>query len=334
MNRVAGESARERAALFRAAAARRQTTPAVVEKDFWLCWTLGRLFADTAAEPSFLFKGGTSLSKAYDAISRFSEDVDLSIAPAVIGERLEDAYPLSNTQRRRLFERMVAAGRAYLRETMVPRLCDDFAGVLGGHEWRVEVDAENPDAILFAYPAATDPGGYVAPRLLLEFGVRSELDPWEPRRLRPYAADALPEAFGGASVVVPTLVAERTFWEKATLLHATYHQPETRSVRRMSRHYADLAALLRHPAGEAAIADLALLERVVRHKSVFYAAASARYELAVPGTLRLAPHPALRQRLEADYREMREMFFGDAPVRPFAGVVEDLKALEERLNAG
>ena len=169
-------------------------------------------------------------------------------------------------------------------------------------------------------------------RVLLEFGVRSEMSPWGEHIITPYAADAAPHAFRNPSVRVPTLAAERTFWEKATLLHTTYHQSPAKPVARVSRHYADLAALAAHASGAAAIANLELLERVVRHKSVFYPTQGARYDLAVPGTLRLAPHAELRDRLAVDYREMREMFFGDAEVRPFAQIVADLEALETSIN--
>lgn len=333
MNRVAAETPRERAALFRATGAHRKTTPAVAEKDFWVCWVLARLFPAPEAQPSLLFKGGTSLSKAYGAIARFSEDIDLSLDPALFGEPLDEAPRLSGTQRRRLFDRVVLAGRAYLAGVLLPRLREEFAAVLGEEGWALDVSGENPDALVFAYPLATDRSGYVPQRLLLEFGVRSERDPWEPREVRPYAADAVPEAFATPAVEVPTLTLGRTFWEKATLLHAVHHQPDARSVRRMSRHYADLAALAAHPLGRDAARDVGLLERVARHKAVFYAASHARYDLAAPGTLRLAPHPALAARLEADYRDMREMFFGEGPVRPFGEIVAELADLEARINA-
>lgn len=337
MNGVAAEDARERDALFRATAVHRQVTPQVAEKDFWVCWTLSRLFPVSKAEPDFLFKGGTSLSKVYGAIARFSEDIDLSMSPALIGESPEQAHRLSNTARRKLFERMIAAARAHLHGELLPTLAADFERVLGASRrrcsWSLAVDPENADAITFAYPVAvTSAPGYVRQRILLEFGVRSEMSPWGEHTVTPYAADTAPDAFRNPSVSVPTLAAERTFWEKATLLHAAYHQSPTRPVTRLSRHYADLAALAAHASGAAALADLELLGRVVRHKSVFYPAQGARYDLAVPGTLRLAPHPELRDRLAVDYREMREMFFGDAEVRPFAQIVADLEALETSIN--
>jgi hypothetical protein len=130
---------------------------------------------------------------------------------------------------------------------------------------------------------------------------------------------------------VAVLGAKRTFWEKATILHAEYHRGEPRKdTDRLSRHYYDLAMLARGPVREEALGNTALLLQVARHKELFYPASWANYAEARPGTLRLAPHPALARSLEADYRRMAEMFF--APPPPFAEVLATIAELEQAIN--
>ena len=122
---------------------------------------------------------------------------------------------------------------------------------------------------------------------------------------------------------------DRTFWEKVTLLHAVTHSGKTPP--RLSRHYYDVSRMYRHEVGRQAITDLHLLEDVVRHKSVFFREAAARYDLAKPGSLTIAPGPELERELRRDYREMQEMLYGEAP--PFDEILADIRELQTRVNS-
>ena len=130
------------------------------------------------------------------------------------------------------------------------------------------------------------------------------------------------------------VTAERTFWEKATILHMWYHaEPGKKLGDRQSRHYYDVARLYERGIGEKALNDLDLLRAVSRHKTVFFARAWAKFHEAVPGTLRLVPPTERLAELERDYQKMREeMIFGDAP--PLERILEVLRTIEQRVNSG
>ena len=344
MDDVARLSPRDRAELFGTASFRRgDMRPEVVEKDFWVCWVLKQIFGLDAALFAPIFKGGTSLSKFYGAIRRFSEDVDLSVDRRLLGLGEDEATlrASSRKQRGRFLDRLSETCREAVATRFVPALEGRFTESLGrpstiASSWSVTIDPEDADrqTILFAYPryaerpkAAEAP--YLRPVVRLEMGARGESWPSENGAIVPYAAEALPEAFGDPHCQVRVLAAERTFWEKATLLHACYHRPsDQRLPDRLSRHYYDVARLHEVGIGKRALADLPLLRRVAAHKDLFFPAKWARYEAAVPGTLRLVPPQARRQEIETDYAKMREMFFEEPPSldRVFALIreVEDL----------
>ena len=165
-----------------------------------------------------------------------------------------------------------------------------------------------------------------------EFGARGAQLPAEHRTLSAYLQQAFPDLPGLNPVDVRTLGIERTFWEKATILHMLFHQDTSKPLAdRMSRHYYDMAQLTRYDAKARALANLDLLSEVGHHKSVFFKAAWARYEDAKPGSLRLAPNEHLEAALRRDYAGMREMIMGDAP--SFDDVMSKIAALEAEINA-
>jgi len=173
---------------------------------------------------------------------------------------------------------------------------------------------------------------YVRPAIRLEMGARSDDWPAADAELTPYAAEALPELFTIRSCRVRTLAAERTFWEKATLLHAECRRPPDKPSReRLSRHYYDLYRLAQQPIAEQALGQRDLLERVIAHKSFFFAQVWAHYETARPGTFRLLPAADRLEALRRDYRDMDTMIFGEAP--DWDDIVRGLKALEKRINS-
>lgn len=338
MDPVARWAPEDRAELFLETAARMGPAPAIIEKDFWVCWTLSRLFAVPARQPAMLFKGGTSLSKAYGAIQRFSEDIDLSLDRHDLGFTGGRDPELATGRKatKRLLEELQQACTRYLADELVPVTVRDFETVLGpvGSTWSLDPDPDDPQTILFTYPPslAAELGGYVRPVVRLEFGARSDLWPATDAEIRPYAAEYFPEAFEGTpACTVHVLEAKCTFWEKATLLHAEYHRTTVRpTAERLSRHYYDLAQLSQLPIYADALADKDLLIRVAEHKDRFFPVGWARYGEARPGTLRLVPHPELRAMLEADYEAMQEMIFGEPP--SFAAILERLTAMEAEIN--
>lgn len=340
MDRVALLPAADRQALFEEVAARRGLTALVIEKDFWVCWALRRVFALPTLGEQFIFKGGTSLSKVFGLIERFSEDIDLSIQRDYLGAA-GDADPeqegISSTQRARRVEVLRDRCRLVVREQMQPALAAALTDHLGasGASWRLEPDPEEEGTLLFTYPAVPSSGvlpAYIRPQVKLEMGAGSDPYPIGRHPVRSYAAETFPEVFGLPEITVVALEAERTFWEKATLLHAECHRsPDRPTPPRLSRHYYDLMRLAQHPVGERALADRALRERVVRHKSVYFASGWASYETAHPGTFRLVPGPERVFALRQDYRQMRDMIFAHPPA--FEAIIEAITGLEKSINA-
>jgi len=174
--------------------------------------------------------------------------------------------------------------------------------------------------------------GYIKRVVRLELGCLGDQIPCETAVVTPYAADVFPEQFKISSVNVQALSPERTFWEKATALHREYYRVQSGKpvTERSFRHYHDVVVLAKHQRGIAAMKDLDLLAQVVSHKQHFFREASARYELAKKGTLRLAPDTNLEEELRKDSLKMREMFFGAHP--DFDEVIREIRKIETLIN--
>ncbi|MBK8576652.1 MAG: nucleotidyl transferase AbiEii/AbiGii toxin family protein [Elusimicrobia bacterium] len=345
MDEIARLPIRDRADLFRATAiARGDMTPALVEKDFWVCWTLRRIFTLPDPPADLVFKGGTSLSKVFQAIDRFSEDIDLSFDRTNLGFAGENDPGLasSKTQTTKRLEKLTAACRQMLNQRFGPKLEEAFCSAFGTSSsegnWRIEPDTDDPDGLtlVFHYPSGTAqpnaPGPrYLRPSIRMEFGARGEQWPSVWGEVTPYAAQTFPTAFKQPSSRVKALAAGRTFWEKTTILHMIHYLPlEKHLPGRLSRHYYDLAKLYSTETGKRAVVDVELLKSVAHHKSVFFASAPARYDLAVPGTLRLVPPKDRLKALEDDYAKMREMIFGDFP--SFLDLLNVVEQIERLVN--
>jgi hypothetical protein len=185
--------------------------------------------------------------------------------------------------------------------------------------------------VRFQYPSAAATLDYIKPQVILELGTHAEFVPRDRFTVHAFAAEEFPAVFSEPVVVVTSLLAKRTFWEKATILHAEYYRPAEKALPdRYSRHYYDLAMLAQSPVRGDALADFALLDQVVRHKQAFYPSGWAKYDLARVGSLRLVPPEERRAALERDYRSMSVMIFGQPP--PFGEIIEVLAALEQEIN--
>jgi len=335
VNKVAQMTKRNRADLFAETAERRGLSEAVVEKDFWVCWTLKQLFAVDALRDRLLFKGGTSLSKIYHAINRFSEDIDLAVdyvALGFTGDRDPRREGLSKTKRAALLAEMMTACQQYISSEFIAVLRERYDGILGSkEEWTLTVSEQDANVVRFQYPSAAQTLDYIKPQVILELGTHAEFVPRDRFTVRAFAAEEFPALFAEPNVPVTSLLAKRTFWEKATILHAEFYRSEEKALPdRYSRHYYDLAMLAQSPVRGEALADLALLDQVVRHKRAFYPSGWAKYDLARVGSLRLVPPEERRAALERDYRSMSVMIFGKPP--SFAEIIEVLTALELEVN--
>ncbi|MEQ8844178.1 MAG: nucleotidyl transferase AbiEii/AbiGii toxin family protein [Phycisphaerales bacterium] len=335
MDTVARMRAADRAELFRITAAQIDLEGALVEKDFWVCWTLGHLFDMENVRDMLMFKGGTALSKVFKLIDRFSEDIDLAIdyEPLGFGGDRDPRGDMSRTRREKLLEEMMASCRAYIAGPFLEALRERCSAILGdSDEWSVVLSTTDPNTIEFVYPlAGLERVTYVRPRILLELGTHAELIPSDRYTITSFAAEQFPRLFEQASASVNAIKAERTFWEKATILHAEHHRPaDKRLPGNHARHYYDMAMLARSTMCDDAVSDLNLLRRVVDHKVKFYYSGWARYDLAVPDTLALVPPEARIPELRRNYDAMSVMMFGDPP--PLEEILDELATLEARIN--
>jgi hypothetical protein len=309
--------------------------PHLLEKDIWVVWSLQHLFAGPYAE-HLVFKGGTSLSKAYGVIRRFSEDVDLTydiraIAADLIGDA-QTPLPASKSQEKKWTKEIRARLSTWVSTEVVPRLAHD----LEQHALPATVRAEG-EKVFIDYTPLTTGTGYVAPAVMLEFGARSTGEPSESRAIHCDAAEYLQGVdFPTASPQV--MRAERTFWEKATAIHVFCAQGEFRGGERFARHWHDVTRLDTAGFADAAIRDKALAIAVAEHKSAFFAEKNTRgevidYHAAVAGGLQLVPADGALGKLAADYQHMIDdgLFLDDA--EPFDPLLERCRVIQQKANS-
>jgi len=326
MNRIAGLSLTERSEIIQETAGRIELTPSAVEKDFWVVWTLDKLFRSPLLRDKIIFKGGTSLSKVFGLIHRFSENIDLILDWNEVVK--EDPNLERSKNKQDQFNKSVAVlSRDYISTVFLPEVVRVLDGVC-----TAEIEEGAPDVINIRYPSIFE-SNYLRPEIRLEIGPLALWVPNSQYEIRSYVAETFPEAFDKASCRVMAIKAERTFWEKATILHAEAFRPESKPLPlRYSRHYYDLAMMAADPrVKESAFNDLDLLSTVVDFKTKFYPAAWAHYDLAVPGSFKLVPTDDNIKNLANDYAQMQVMFFGDIP--HFDDLMDSLKHLEQEVNA-
>jgi hypothetical protein len=329
----------DQAVIIREVAARRGLLAVMVEKDFWVSWTLAVLFAHPEFGEQLVFKGGTSLSKVFGVIKRFSEDIDLSVSPTFLGiseQWVEEAS--SRNKRTERMQDLEASCTGKVRESFAPELeriaKESFGNPPGGNAWmefQIDLETHSP-VVLFHYPS-NEPTGfeYLRRSVKMEFGSLTDQRPVGKHAIRPWVAEEFPDVLADFQCELVALELERTCWEKATILHAEYHRDAAKPIRdRFSRHYSDVAAMAQHEEAAPALANEELRQRVVDWKSQFFAANWARYDLAKPGSFRFAPSESRMDELEKDYRAMQPMFLNEPPA--FESVVRELSALEQRVN--
>jgi predicted nucleotidyltransferase component of viral defense system len=273
-------------------------TESIIEKDFWVCFTLKLLFSIDELKEHLTFKGGTSLSKIL---------VD------------ELAQKCSEYVKDQLLD--------MLKKEIIPYLNKDDI-------WKMEIDPEDKDqqTILFYYPTLFETkASYVKKHVKIEIGARSDHWPVSMKPLNSYAEEKFPDLGEKTETLIRVLNAERTFWEKATILHKYSHFPQDKMVPvRQSRHYYDFYCLLNSDIKEIAINDLELLDKVVLHKSLYFKSAWANYTTAKKGTMKIITNKEILGAMEKDYQAMSEMFFKTPP--SWTEIVKALSKFEKEFN--
>jgi hypothetical protein len=234
MDEVLDLNPQQRAELFSATAQRTGIGAVVVEKDFWVCWMLRELFGLPIIGDHLLFKGGTSLSKAFKLIRRFSEDIDISIDRALLGFGgvNEPEAGNSNKEKQRWVDALKLACQKSISTDLLPAL--DLvirAKVRSVERWSLKPDPADLDGqtLLFEYPAtlSSATAAYIGRAVEIEMGARADTWPSDVKSIIPNVVEQFPESFREGSCRAKVLSVERTFWEKATVLHAEFHRPLT-----------------------------------------------------------------------------------------------------------
>ena len=315
-------------------AAGRSGRPAhLLEKDIWVVWALSVIYGSPLGR-TLTFKGGTSLSKVYRIIDRFSEDIDLTYdIRALVPDLLNEGEPIptSSSQGKKISSEVRARLPAWIERAVLPSF--EEAVLKTGRKVVLSIAGKDRDKLLISYDAVRKGTGYAAPTIQLEFGARAT---GEPHQVLPVQCDMAAHIEGVDFPVAQPLVmaAERTFWEKATAAHVYCLQGRLRGER-YSRHWYDLAALARSPFFESAVNDHALAMQVAKHKSMFFAEKDLAgqwidYQQAVSGSLRLVPEGASLAALERDYAAMLQDGLLSLHQPGFSEVLESCRAIEDR----
>ena len=317
MRDIARLSEKDKKALFHNTAAKMGMTDAVIEKDFWVCFMLDYLFHRSAWKSNIAFKGGTSLSKSYGLIERFSEDIDLILDWRVLGYEKDEPWEERSNTKQDIFNKEAGTKtEAFLKNEFMPTVIADLKNELGCNV-NCYIDDDDDTSIL--------------PVIRLEIGALAAWTPAAEKTITPYAAEQYGRLFKQPSTEILTVLPKRTFWEKVTILHREAYRPENSTVpTRYSRHYYDLYCMANSSVKIEAFSDLDLLDKVVRFKDKFYRCSWAKYDEAKPGTMKLIPSEKNIKALKDDYEHMKNMIYGEKP--DFGVILEAVKKLEDEIN--
>ena len=317
-------------------AAGRSGRPAhLLEKDIWVVWALSAIY-DSPLGDSLTFKGGTSLSKVYKVIDRFSEDIDLTYdIRELVSDILRDGNPIpaSASQEKKITSAVRSRLPQWIEQTVQPVIEQALAA--SGLQAALSLAGKDNDKLIIAYPATKKGTGYAAATIQLEFGARAT---GEPHQRHHVACDIAPLIDG---VTFPTaqplvMAAERTFWEKATAAHVYCLQGRLRGDR-YSRHWYDLAALAKTTHFASAASDHELARQVAEHKSMFFAekdvdGGKVDYFQATSGDLRLIPQGPSLGALAKDYAAMLEDGLLAFEQPTFETVMASCAAIQDEIN--
>lgn len=303
---------------------------AILEKDYWVVLMLDILFNKSKFKHAFAFKGGTSLSKAYHQIQRFSEDIDLILDWQILGYEKDEPWIVrSKTQQRKFNDEANERAARWIETELVPELNATLVA-LEIKNIILAISPTDSQTVQIFYPNDFQDNS-ILQEIRLEIGPLAAWTPIADKEISAYIVDAFPQLFDVKSVIVPTVEAKRTFWEKATILHKEAYRTSTQTPARYSRHYYDIYRLAQSTVKEEALNDLPLLSHVVSFKQKFYADNSAHYGDAIPHTLKLLPNEKQMTGLINDYDSMTSMIFGEVPT--FDIILNSLKQLEAEINS-
>lgn len=318
----------EKSLILRQAEAQLDKSAFILEKDVWLCWAMQKLFEMPHA---MSFKGGTSLSKIYNLISRFSEDLDITIDYKNFSSELT-LEKLSKSALKKESEKLKIALINHVNVEILPHLQASIENDNLQNELTLTI-SENGENVWVNYKSAlATPGPYIDSAILIEFGARNSTLPNEQQFLKTEVESIFPDLHFPSSRI-SVLSPIRTFWEKATLIHVECNRRRLQdSPARLSRHWYDLYMLSNSWVGEQALSSFEVFIDVIQHKTAFYNSSYANYDQCQKGQLKLIPVASEIEGLKTDYKNMIDngMFETTPPL--FDEIITLLDELEENFN--
>ncbi len=314
--------------IFNEVSADANLPPAAVEKDWWVVRTLDLVF-DTSIAEHTVFKGGTSLSKAWNLINRFSEDIDLALDRRFLGFN----KPMTGSQVSKLRKHSFR----FISEDFFPEISSKFkdAGFdnvtikLG----KVTDTDQDPLIIEIYYPTLTEPIEYLQPRVLIELGSRSLIEPNSPKSFSSMVGEYFRDRdFSDDEITIPTVNPERTFLEKIFLLHEEFQLPVDRmKISRKSRHLYDLERLMDTDFADLALRNKELYDSIVEHRRTLTRIRGIDYANHSPQKINIIPPDEMIGKWEKDYVEMQQSMLYN-PSLPFDELIQRIKELKSRIN--
>lgn len=299
------------------------------EKDWWVVHTLAAIFSMECAN-AFIFKGGTSLSKGWNVIQRFSEDIDLALDRAFLGFTGELSKQDIKKLRRKAYQ--------FITEFFTEELKSKFAE-LGFKDVTVkprEVENHDQDPLIIEiyYNKLTETDTYLKPGVLLEVGSRSLKEPFTQRTFGTFVSEIYTDnPFADKPITIPVVNPERTFLEKVFLLHEEFQKPQDKiRVESLSRHLYDIEKLSQTEYADIALHDSELYDTIVRHRSKFTTISGINYAKHNPANIKFIPPEAIIKKWEADYEEMKGSMIYGQPLN-FDELINRLTKLQKRINS-
>lgn len=331
MIKIAKSSKKDIETLFLESSRKSHIPAAIVEKDFWVCFVLEILFNDKDFKDVFIFRGGTSLSKCFNIISRFSEDIDLTLNRDIIGISDEQLWEeRKNKETDRFIEMIRYKTNQYLMDNFVPLLSKKLNQLqIDGLTVKLDPNDQLGLTVLVEF-SPSFANAYIRPIIKLEIGSLGSKTPVLSKKVSPYVVSADDSMIKECEFLVAVIDAKRTFFDKITILHSETSRI-SKHPDRYARHYYDTFKLSNSEVYQESLLDIQLLLEAIKHKNKFYRSPRSKYDDILKGQLKLVPNSDSIDILKVDYENMRDMLFGEIP--SFDEIIARLREIEKELNS-
>jgi predicted nucleotidyltransferase component of viral defense system len=314
--------------IFEETAGKRGLSIAAIEKDWWVVQTLSVIFSLKYAH-ALIFKGGTSLSKGWNLVQRFSEDIDLALDREFLGFTGELSKGDIKKLRRKSYQFIT---EIFTEELKIKFSELDFKNVLVKNR-KVENHDQDPLTVEIYYPNLINKDSYLKPAILVEVGSRSLKEPFTQRSFGTIISEVFTDRpFADKPISIPVVNPERTFLEKIFLLHEEFQKPQDKiRVERLSRHLYDIEKLSQTEYAQAAFRDTKLYNTIVRHREKFTPISGIDYTNHSPDKICFIPPETILKDWQLDYEIMTQTMIYDNPL-PFDELITSLTKLQRRIN--